>query len=225
VLYAVFAAIEHTTAAPLMDLRMLGRPPVAAGAFLMLAGTGLLVGSFFLGSFYLQQHQGYSALHTGLSFLPVVAATIVGAQAASHAVSHLDGRVLASSALALAAAGAAIAAHWLAPVTVIVGMSVAAVGIGIILVTATTTALARIAADQAGVGSGIVNTFHELGGALGVAAVSSIAAPSLTTAEASPAGFTRAFIFNVIAALAAAVLAAIVVPAGKAPGGAMPHAH
>ena len=47
VLYAVFAAIEHTVTAPLMDLRMLARRPVAAGAFLMLVGTGLLVGSFF----------------------------------------------------------------------------------------------------------------------------------------------------------------------------------
>lgn len=63
---------------------------------------------------------------------------------------------------------------------------------------------------------GIINTFHELGGAPGVAAVSSIAAPSLVAAAVSPAGFTRAFTFNVIAALTAAVLATIVVPAGKA---------
>lgn len=43
----------------------------------MLVGNGLLVGSFFPGSFYLQQHRGYSALHGGLSFLPVVAAIIL----------------------------------------------------------------------------------------------------------------------------------------------------
>jgi len=90
---------------------------------------------------------------------------------------------------------------------------------------ATTTALARIGDDEAGVASGIVNTFHELGGAIGVAAVSSIAAPSLVAAGVSPAGFTRAFTFNVIAALVAALLAAMVVPAGKAPAEAMPHAH
>jgi hypothetical protein len=198
---------------------------VAAGAFVMLAGTGLLVGAFFLGSFYLQQHQGYSALRTGLLFLPVAAATIAGAQTASKAVSHLDGRVLASSSLALAAAGAAVAAHWLGTVTVVIGMSVAALGIGAILVTATTTALARIGAHEAGVGSGIVSTFHELGGAIGVAAVSSIAAPSLIAAGGSTAGFTRAFTFDVIVALAAALLAAMVVPAGKAPAGPMPPAH
>jgi len=183
------------------------------------------VGAFFLGSFYLQQHQGYSALRTGLLFLPVAVATIAGAQTASKAVSHLDGRVLASSSLALAAAGAAVAAHWLGTVTVVIGMSVAALGIGAILVTATTTALARIGAHEAGVGSGIVNTFHELGGAIGVAAVSSIAAPSLIAAGGSTAGFTRAFTFDVIVALAAALLAAMVVPAGKAPAVPMPPAH
>ncbi len=222
VLYAVFAVIEHTVAAPLMDQRMLARRPVAAGAFLMLAGTGLLVGAFFLGSFYLQQHQDYSALHTGLLFLPVVAAIIAGAQAASYAVGHLDGRVLASSAFALAAAGAAVSAHWLGTITLVTGMSIAAVGIGAILVTATTTALARIGEHEAGVGSGIVNTFHELGGAIGVAAVSSIAAPSLLATAVSTAGFTRAFTFNAITALAATVLAAGVVPAGKAPASATP---
>ena len=225
VLYAVFAAIEYTVRAPLMDLRMLARRPVAAGAFLMLVGTGLLVGSFFLGSFYLQQHEGYSALHTGLAFLPVVAATILGALTASQAVTRFDRRILTSSALTLAAAGGAVAAHWLGTVTLIIGMSVAAAGLGAVLVTATTTALARIGGDEAGVASGIVNTFHELGGAIGVAAVSSIAAPSLVAAGVSPAGFTRAFTFNVIAALVAALLAAMVVPAGKAPAEAMPHAH
>ena len=225
VLYAIFAATERTVAAPLIDLRMLARRPVAAGAFLMLVGTGLLIGAFFVGSFYLQRHQGYSALHTGLAFLPVVAATILGALTASQAVTRFDRRILTSSALTLAAAGGAVAAHWLGTVTLIIGMSVAAVGLGAILVTATTTALTRIGDDEAGVASGIVNTFHELGGAIGVAALSSIAAPSLVAAGVSQAGFTRAFTFNVIAALVAALLAAMVVPAGKAPAEAMPHAH
>ena len=131
-------------AAPLIDLRMLARRPVAAGAFLMLVGTGLLIGAFFLGSFYLQQHQGYSALHSARAFLPVVAATILGALTASQAVTRFDRRILTSSALTLAAAGGAVASHRLGTVTLIIGMSVAAVGLGAILVTATTTALARI---------------------------------------------------------------------------------
>src|SRR6266568_3020469 len=121
--YAVFAAIERRMRTPLMDVRILARRPVAAGAFLMLVATGLLVGAFFLGSFYLQEVRGYSALHTGLAFLPVAIATVIGAPTAGHAVSHLDRRVLTASALTLAAAGALTAAEWTGPVTLITGMS------------------------------------------------------------------------------------------------------
>jgi EmrB/QacA subfamily drug resistance transporter len=222
ILYAVFAVIERAQAAPLMDLRMLTRRPVAAGALLMLVATGLLVGAFFLGSFYLQRVRGYSALHTGLAFLPVAAATIAGAATASRLVTRLDGRVLTAGPLTLAAAGAAVAAHWPGAVTLIAGMSLAALGIGATFVAAITTALSRIDPGQAGVGSGIVNTFHELGGAFGVAILSSIAAPILTATDPSPAGLTRAFTFSAITALAAALLAALAIPPGKAPAGAMP---
>ncbi len=223
--YAVFAAIERRMRTPLMDVRILARRPVAAGAFLMLVATGLLVGAFFLGSFYLQEVRGYSALHTGLAFLPVAIATVIGAQTAGHAVSHLDRRVLTASALTLAAAGALTAAEWTGPVTLITGMSVAALGLGATLVTAMTTALARVAPNEAGLRSGIVNTFHELGGAAGVAAVSSIAAPSLAVSSAGITGFSHAFMFCAVAALAAALLAAVVAPAGTAEAGVMPHGH
>jgi Major Facilitator Superfamily len=100
VLYAVFAAIEHTVAAPPMDLRMLARRPVAAGAFLMPVGTGLLVSAFFLGSFYLQQHQGYSALHTGLL------AGIIMSRAVRHGASdHVSGARRGGARQAMMAAG------------------------------------------------------------------------------------------------------------------------
>src|SRR6266568_304830 len=94
--YAVFAAIERRMRTPLMDVRILARRPVAAGAFLMLVATGLLVGAFFLGSFYLQEVRGYSALHTGLAFLPVAVAAVAGAAGASRLVALLDRRVLTS---------------------------------------------------------------------------------------------------------------------------------
>ena len=96
VLYAMFGLLERRAAAPLLQVRLLVRRPVAAGAFLMLVATGLLVGAFFLGSFYLQQVRGYSAVHTGLAFLPVAVAAIAGAAGASRLVALLDRRVLTS---------------------------------------------------------------------------------------------------------------------------------
>jgi EmrB/QacA subfamily drug resistance transporter len=78
-LYAAFALAERASRAPLIDVRLLTRQPVLAGAFLILVATGLLIAAFFLSSVHLQHDRGYSALGTGLAFLPVAVAT-----AASH---------------------------------------------------------------------------------------------------------------------------------------------
>ncbi|WP_256917716.1 hypothetical protein [Streptomyces hilarionis] len=78
-LYGAFVAVERAGRSPLMDLRMFTRRPVVAGAFLMLIATALLIAFFFLGSVYLQHVRGFSPLKTGLVFLPVAAATGIGA--------------------------------------------------------------------------------------------------------------------------------------------------
>jgi uncharacterized membrane-anchored protein YitT (DUF2179 family) len=89
VLYALFAVLQRTTHSPLMDLRILTRRPVVAGTLLILVATALMIAVFFLGSFSLQHLQGYGALRTGLLFLPVAVATIIGAQAAGRIIGHL----------------------------------------------------------------------------------------------------------------------------------------
>ncbi|MBP2707803.1 MFS transporter [Microbispora sp. RL4-1S] len=223
-LYGVFVMIERAAAAPLMPLRVLTRRPVVAGASLMLVATGLLVGAFFLGSFYLQRLHGYSAAGTGLAFLPIALGTIIGAHGGSRAVTKLDGRVLAAGSLALAAAGSGLAAGAAGPVWLVAGLAVAAIGVGAALVTAVTAALTAVAPGETGTRSGIVNTFHELGGAFGVAVLSTVAAAGVT-GEVTAAGVALAFTVSAVAALAAAVLSAFVVPAGVAPAGAAPHVH
>jgi EmrB/QacA subfamily drug resistance transporter len=225
VLYAAFAARQRLARSPLMDLRMLARPRILSGAFLMVAATGLLVAGFFLGSFYLQTARGYGALTTGLLFLPAAVSTIVGAHTASRAVMHVGPRPVAAAALAVAGLGATLPAVWLGTATLVAGISIAAGGLGATFVAATTTALTHVAPDEAGLTSGIVNTFHELGGAIGVAVVSSIAAPSIAAAGADTAGFTAAFTFSASAAIVAAVIAAALIPSGRPPAGAMPRAH
>jgi MFS family permease len=169
--------------------------------------------------------RGYSAVHTGLAFLPVAVGAIAGAHGASHLAMMVDRRVLTSAALALAAAGGLVAAHWHSPVALVAGMSATALGAGATLVSAITTALADAGPHDSGLRSGLVNSFHEFGGALGVAVLSSLAASSLLPQPATLSGFTRAFAASAIAALAAALLTTLTVPAGKAPAGARPHAH
>jgi EmrB/QacA subfamily drug resistance transporter len=225
-LYAGFAVIERSVRSPLIDLRILTRRATVAGAFLMVTASGLLIAQFFLGSFYLQHQGGHSALVTGLLFLPAAAGSIIGATVASRAVGHLGGRPVAAAGLGLSAVGAAVPAIWLSTGSLVIGISVGAVGLGATFVASTTTALTRVASDQAGATSGIISTFHELGAAVGVAAVSSIAAASLAATTApDDAGFTRGFLAATVAALLAAVIAVPLAPAGKPPAGVAAHAH
>ncbi len=160
-------------------------------------------------------HKRWPTFGTPQAFLPVAVAAVAGAAGASQLVALLDRRVLTSGALALAAVGGLVAAHWHSPVTPVLGMSVTALGAGATLVAATTTALADAGPHEAGLRSGLVNTFHEFGGALGAAVLSSLAAPSLAAGATSLNGFTRAFTISAIAALAAALLAGLLAPTGR----------
>jgi EmrB/QacA subfamily drug resistance transporter len=222
-----FVAMERTVAAPLVDLRLLASRPVAAGYGVMLAASGLLISGFFLNSLLLQRVMGLTALGTGLVFLPVAVATIVGAQAAAHLVARLGSRPVAAAGFALAAIGmallAGVPADGDAVGDVLPGFTLAAAGLGMAFVTATTTAMAQVDPDRAGMVSGVVNTAHELGAALGVALVSTIAGASVelgpAAAQAATTGFDHAFLACAILAGLVAVAASWLLPAGRLPAG------
>ncbi|MET8873252.1 MFS transporter [Nocardia sp. NPDC004604] len=225
VLFGAFMGYERSVAAPLFDPALLLRRPIAAGAILMLVATGLLITSFFLGSFYLQQAQGNSALRTGLLFLPMALGTIAGAHHAGHMIGRFGYRPIGVSGLLVAATGAAIPALWHGTLALLIGLTVAAVGQGAIIVTATTTALATVEHAHAGVTSGLVNTFHEVGSALGVAVMSTVASVSLRTLGIDTSGFTMAFTLCAFTALVTAIAAATFVPTGKPAEGMRVSAH
>ena len=213
VAWALFARVERRAASPLLAVGLLFRRPVAAGGFLMLIATGLLVGTFFLGSFSLQHADGYSALRVGLSFIPVAVATVAGALTASRVLARVPARPVAVAGLALAAVGYGAAAMWAGPAQLVTGMSVASLGIGGCFVTAFTASLADAPAAEGGLRGALVNTFHELGGAAGVALLSTVAGAALVAARPAGSAFRDAFTAGAGCALAAAVIAAFLVPA------------
>ena len=212
-IWAAFAVLERRVGRPLLTIGLLRRRAVLAGSFLMLAATGLLVGGFFLGSFALQHAHHYSALHVGLVFLPIAVATVAGAQAGSQALTRVNARIVAVTGLALAAAGYVIAAHWAQPVAMVTGLSIAALGIGATFVTAFTASLTDAAPAEGGLRSALVNTFHELGGAAGVAVLSSAAGAGLVTAHLASHDFARAFTVGAAGAAVSVAIAAALVPA------------
>jgi EmrB/QacA subfamily drug resistance transporter len=210
--WAAFAGVERRAASPLLAVGLLRRRPVAAGGFLMLTATGLLVGAFFLGSFSLQHADGYSALRVGVSFIPVAVAVVAGAHTAGHVLARVPARAVAVAGLALAGAGYGIAALWPWPVQCVTGMSIASLGIGCCFVTAFTASLADAPAAEGGLRGALVSTFHELGGAAGVAVLSTVAGAAMVAAHPAAGAFRGAFTAAAACALASAVVAGFLVP-------------
>jgi EmrB/QacA subfamily drug resistance transporter len=177
---AAFAAIERRARRPLLPPATWRNRPLVAGAAAMLAATGVLVGAFFLSTLYLQRVLGATALETGLAFLPLTLVIVAGAHLASHALPRTGTRPLLIAGLALAAgglltlSGAATDAGYaldLLPGFVAVGF-----GVGLAFVAINVTAMAEVGHREAGLASGLMTTAHELGAALGVAALSAVAA-------------------------------------------------
>jgi EmrB/QacA subfamily drug resistance transporter len=217
VLYAVFVVVERTVPTPLMNPSLLTRRPIAAGAFLMLVASGVLVADLFLGSQYLQHLRGLNALETGLFFLPAALGLMIGAIAAGRLVGTIGTRPVAVVGLTLVAIGNALLIGLSAGGNVYLealpGTFMFAFGGGPLFVCATTSALGRVGQHEAGLVSGIVNTFNQLGAAISVAAASTVAAAGLTHAP-SIDGFTDAFTVFTVAAAVAAVLSLRLVPSG-----------
>ncbi|GAA0542050.1 MFS transporter [Actinomadura livida] len=208
--YAAFVLRQRTAKSPMMDVALLLRRPVATGTFLILMATALMIAVFFLGTFYFQHAQDYGALRTGLLFLPVAVATMLGADLTGRAIAKAGARRLAVAGLLVAAAGMAVPAFSLDPVTVTIGTAVAGAGTGALFVVASATALGQVAPHESGIASGIVSTFHEFGASIGAAVISSVAAASLAGTVLT--GFTNGYTVAAVAAAVAAAAAAVLTP-------------
>lgn len=215
--YALFAWRQRVVRAPLIDLGMLTRRPVVTGLGLIFVATALMIAVFFLGSFIFQRVHAFSAIDTGLVFLPVALGTIAGAQVGGRTLPRSGVRVIAVVGLVITAVGLALAAAIPSMTVLVIAMSVAAFGIGMVFVAASTSMFTAVAPHEAGIGSGALSTMHEFGAATGVSAVSSIAAAALV--GSAPSAYSLALWFGVAVAALAAVVALVVAP-GRSPAAA-----
>ncbi|GAA5088180.1 MFS transporter [Microbacterium yannicii] len=177
--YALFAWRIRSTDAPLIQPAMLRRGSVVRGLGLIFVAAALMISVFFLGSFSLQQLHGFTALETGLSFLPVAAGSILGATLGGRIIPRWGVRAVSVTGLLITAAGLAAAAGIFSMTVLIVGTSVAGFGVGAVFVAAAGSMFSAVEPTEAGVASGALSTFHEFGAAAGVSAVSSVAAAAL----------------------------------------------
>ena len=179
VLLAIFAVIESRHPAPLMPLRVLrSRTLVGANAVMLLFAT-VGFGMPFIVTQYAQQVLGYSALEFGAGFVVTPVAAAAGMLVAQAAVAKVGFRPVAATGMALLGAGsllltqASVGGGYFGDI--FLGILVFGLGIGPVFATATIAALAGVGEREAGLASGLSNTAFQLGGALGVAIVSTVA--------------------------------------------------
>jgi EmrB/QacA subfamily drug resistance transporter len=224
-LLAAFVAIEQRSVHPLVPfsifrLRSLRGSNVVA----LLIGMSLFSMFFFI-SLYLQQVLGYSALKAGLSYLPLALTIIVSAGVASQLVTRVGFKPTLIVGLLFVAAGLLWFSRVSAPGGSYLGdvlfpSLLAAVGLGLSFVSVTIGAVTGTQPEEAGLASGLINTSQQVGGALGLAILSSIANQRTTDVFASgernplvalTEGFQTAFLVGAGFAVAGAILGAVLI--------------
>ncbi len=215
-LLAAFAAVERSVRRPLLPPPTWRSRSLVAGASVMLGATGILVGTFFLNSLYLQDVAGASALRVGLEFLPLVAVIGVGAHLTSRLLPRVGSRVLAVAGLVLMGAGALLLSRVSAEAGYLTGLLpgllVIGAGTGLVFPAASVTAMSDIAEDRAGLASGLMTAAHEIGAALGVAVFSAVATAQATVGGGFAAGYRHGFAVVAVVAAMLALVAALAVP-------------
>jgi EmrB/QacA subfamily drug resistance transporter len=179
VLFAAFVAIELRARKPLVPFSIFRiRTLTGANVVGLLVGASLFSMFYFI-SLYMQQVLGYSAIHAGLSYLPLALTIMASAGIASGLVTKVGYKPVLAIGLLFIVAGLA----WFSRVSVgggfttdILGPSLlAAAGLGFAFVTTTIAAVAGVEEAESGLASGLINTSQQIGGALGLAVLSSIA--------------------------------------------------
>src|SRR6266568_4413091 len=179
VLLAAFAVIETRSPQALLPVRLL-RDRTRTGAYLSYAGVGIFIfGMFFFLTVFMQAVWGYSALKTGVSYLPFTAALLIAAGAVTQLVPRTGARPLLLAGSAAAAGGL----FWLSRISehdtyasgVLGPTMVIGAGAALLFVTLSLVALNRVPEADSGVASTLLNTGQQAGGSIGLALLGTVA--------------------------------------------------
>ena len=192
-LLVAFVLIERRSAEPLVRLSIFSVKTVRGANVAMFVVAAGLFAMFFFNTLFAQRVLGFSPLEAGFAFVPFTAGVIVGAGVSQRLVPALGAREVPLIGLALGAAGLLTFLR-LTPdssymTDLLPGILLASIGMGLVFVPITLIATSGIPADDAGLASGLFNTSQQIGGALGLALLSTFAT-SRTTDELSSLGHT-----------------------------------
>jgi EmrB/QacA subfamily drug resistance transporter len=184
-LLAAFVVIERRSVAPLVRLGLLRVRTLATANGVLFVVAGGLFGMFFFASLYVQRILGYSPLKAGFAFLPVTFGIVAGATLASTVLIRrlgvkptvVGGMSLAAIGLVVLAATTKVDGSYLG---ILIGLLPMSIGMGCTFVPLTLVATTGIESEDAGLASGLFNTFQQIGGALGLAVLATLATDRTT---------------------------------------------
>jgi EmrB/QacA subfamily drug resistance transporter len=226
-LLASFVLIEHRTKDPLVPFSIFKLRTLTASNIVALLVAAALFAMFFFVSLYMQQVLGYSALKAGLSYLPLAVGIIISAGVASQLVTKIGYKPVFFAGMVLAAIGLL----WFSQVSadgdylsdILFPSLVVAAGLGFAFVPMMIAAVAGVEPARAGLASGLINTSQQIGGALGLAILASVANSRTDSAmeaaggaqsalpQALTEGFQAAFLVGAGFAIVGAILVLVLI--------------
>jgi EmrB/QacA subfamily drug resistance transporter len=226
VLLVAFLLIERGSRAPLVPPRVVrDRNRGGANTVLLLLGAGMLA-MFYLLTLYMQVVRGYSAIHTGLAYLPYVAGVgLASGGAGPRLLGALPARVVIAAGMILCAGGLAWYVVALTPTSnyyavMLPAMLAGGVGTGLTFVGCTVIGMRAVAPQDTGIAAGLLNTSLQTGSALGLGALAAIASivtrshlPGHTTAVALTDGYVAGLLAGSIVFAAGALVAVLTISA------------
>ena len=195
VLIASFFLIESRTKAPLLPLRILRLRTLAGSNLSALIATGAVFSQFFLLTLYMQQVLHYSALKTGVAYIGLTVTTIAFSAVSQGLVTRLGVRRVLPAGLALSTVALVLFAQL--PVDghyfwdLFPGFIISGLGLALVFIPMSIGALTGVRPADAGIASGLISTSQQIGGAIGVAAATTIATTFTNHYVNSHAGTTR----------------------------------
>ncbi len=195
-LIASFIVIELRSSHPLISFAIFRKRTLTGANIVAILVAMSLFSMFFFVSLYMQQVLGYDALKAGVAYLPLAVGIILSAGIASQLVTRLGFKPVMVAGFVLIAAGLL----WFAQVSpggtyvgdVLFPSLLAAVGLGLVFVPLTIAAVAGVSAQESGLASGLINTSQQVGGALGLAILATIANSTTQDAMTRAGGDPRA---------------------------------
>ena len=192
VLLVSFVVIESRSAEPLVRLSIFSVKTVRAGNVAMFVVAAGLFAMFFFNTLYVQRVLGFSPVQAGFAFVPFTAGVIIGAGLSQRLVPALGAREVPVIGAALGAVGLLTFLR-LTPdssyvTDLLPGIMLVSIGMGLVFVPITLIATSGVPVDDAGLASGLFNTSQQIGGALGLALLSTLATNRTTDELSTVAG-------------------------------------